>query len=247
MKFITLDHVDSTNAEVVRLAEKGELGPLWVRANSQTHGRGRRGREWVSQKGNLYCSGLFPHNGTVQEAARMSFVAALAVADCLGGYVAKDKISLKWPNDVLIDGLKTSGILLESGKGHFIVGIGINLVSHPQLTPFPATHLLEHIEAELLNSPEPIMTGPNAVLAVLAKRFEYWSNLLRDEGFASISKAWLSRAHNVPGQVNVRLPKEGFSGQALGLDDNGALRVRLENGTIQYVHAGDVFFGKEGA
>ena len=247
MKFITLDHVDSTNAEVVRLAKEGELGPLWVRANSQTQGRGRRGREWVSQKGNLYCSGLFPHSGTIQEAARMSFVAALAVADCLGNYVAEDKVSLKWPNDVLIDGLKTSGILLESGKGHVIVGIGINLVSHPQLTPFPATHVLEHIGAELLNSPEPIMSGPDAVLAVLANRFDYWSNLASEEGFVSISKAWLARAHNVPGQVKVRLPKEEFSGQALGLDENGALRVRLDNGTIRYVHAGDVFFGTEGA
>ncbi len=247
MKFITLDHVDSTNAEISRLAEKGELGPLWVRANSQTHGRGRRGREWVSQKGNLYCSGLFPHNGTLQETARISFVAALAVADCLGDYVTKDKISLKWPNDVLIDGLKSSGILLESGKDHFIVGIGINLTSHPPLTPYPATHILEHIEAGLLNSPEPIMTGPDAVLAVLAIRFEYWLNLLADEGFSSISKAWLSRAYNVPGKVKVRLPKEEFSGQALGLDDNGALRVRLENGTIRDVHAGDIFFSEEGA
>lgn len=247
LKFITLDQIDSTNAEVKRLAQAGQRGPLWVRANQQTEGRGRRGREWVSQKGNLYCSGLYPHDGSLQDAARMSFVAALAVAECLEAYIAADKINLKWPNDILVEGKKASGILLEGGQGWFIVGVGINLLSHPINTEFPATHLLEHIEAVLLDQPEPILTGPDTVMAGLAQRFNFWRNIILDKGFEAISKAWVSRAYNIPGEVTVRLPKEQFSGQAQGLDENGALRVRLENGTIRHVHAGDVFFGSTGA
>lgn len=247
LKFVTLDHVDSTNAEAKRLAKTGEKGPLWVRANHQTKGRGRRGREWVSKTGNLYCSGLYPHKGTLQEAAQMSFVAALAVAECLEGYIPKTKIKLKWPNDVLVDAKKTSGILLEGGDGWFVVGIGINLTSHPQETDFPATHLLEHIDPVKLNVAEPIITGPDTVLASLAARFDHWRHIALDKGFDPISEAWLSRAYNIPGRVTVNLHKEKFSGHALSLDENGALRVRLENGTIRHVHAGDVFFRDGGA
>jgi len=210
LKFVTLDHVDSTNAEAKRLAKAGEKGPLWV--------------------------------GTLQEAAQMSFVAALAVADSLEDYIPKTKIKLKWPNDVLVNAKKTSGILLEGGDGWFVVGIGINLMSHPQNTDFPATHLLEHIDPAQLNVAEPIITGPDTVLASLAARFGHWRQIALDKGFDPIFMAWLSRAYNIPGKVNVNLPKEKFSGQALSLDKNGALRVRLENGTIRHVHAGDVFF-----
>ena len=86
------------------------------------------------------------------------------------------------------------------------------------------------------------MTGADAVMAILAKRFDTWLDVFKNDGFSPIRDAWMAKAHNVPGQVRVRLPKEIFSGEALGLDENGALRVRTENGTIRDVHAGDVFF-----
>ena len=176
----------------------------------------------------------------------MSFAAALAVADALEHYVPKDIITLKWPNDVLLAGRKTSGILLESGAGWVVVGIGINLVHHPEGTDFPAAHVLEYIPNAMLNGPEPVMTGPDAVLAGLAVRFDHWRDILIAKGFAPIRDAWMARAHNIPGLVTVRLPKETFAGKALGLDENGALRVRLADGTIRDVHAGDVFFGTQG-
>ena len=247
LKFITLDEVDSTNAEARRIAEKGEYGPLWVKANSQTGGRGRRGREWVSNTGNLYCSGLYPHQGSAHDAAKLSFAAALAVAETLRTYVPENLINLKWPNDVLVDGKKISGILLEGGQDWIVVGIGVNLVSHPEHTETAATHLLDHIEPSLLNGPEPILTGPDTVLATLSSRFSYWRDMFLEQGFSPIRQAWLGWAQNIPGSVIVRLSNEKFSGQALGLDENGALRVRLENGTIKDVHAGDVFFGNQGA
>ena len=252
MRFISYETLDSTNLEAKRLAEQGDLGPLWIRADKQSAGRGRRGRKWTSDMGNLFCSGLYPHEDTAHQSAQMSFVAALALADTLEHYVPKDLISLKWPNDVLLAGKKTAGILLESGKTQMnithhqkwmIIGIGVNLTHHPKGTEFPATHLMEHIPAEDLQGPEPIMTGPQAVLAILANRFDHWRHVLSMKGFEPIGQAWTARAHNIPGTVTVRLPNESFSGEALGLDANGALRVSLADGTIKDIYAGDVFFG----
>lgn len=255
MKFIALETVDSTNAEAKRIAERGGFdfagGPLWIRADSQTAGRGRRGREWASKTGNLYCSGLYPIVGSAQQSAQMSFAAALALADTLEHYVPRDIISLKWPNDVLLAGKKTAGILLESGQTGdqkwMVVGIGVNLTHHPEGTDRPATHVLEHIPLKDLNTAEPIMTGAQAVLAILAARFDHWRQILLNQGFAALGEAWMARAFNVPGPVTVRLPAETFAGDALGLDANGALRVKLSNGTIRDVHAGDVFFGPDKA
>ena len=247
MKFITLDEVDSTNAEAKLLAEVGERGPLWIKAHRQTSGRGRRGREWVSVKGNLYCSGLYSHAGAIQDAAKMSFAAALAVAETLKHYIPESKVNLKWPNDVLVEGKKISGILLEGGPDWFVVGIGMNLTSHPHDTDYIATHLLEHVDPSLLEGAEPVMTGTDAVLAILSSRFNFWSDVFLEKGFVPIREAWLGWATNIPGPVTVRLSNEVFSGQAIDLDENGALRVSLENGTIRTVHAGDVFFGTQGA
>ena len=252
MRFISLDSVGSTNVEAKRLAEQGDFGPLWIRADKQSAGRGRRGRDWTSETGNLFCSGLYPHDGAAHQLAQMSFAAALALADTLEHYVPKELISLKWPNDVLLAGKKTAGILLESGQTQLqiayqqkwmVVGIGVNLTRHPAGTEFPATDVMSHIPDKDLQGPEPIMTGPQAVLAILANRFDHWRHILLTKGFEPIGQAWTERAHNIPGPVNVRLPHESFTGEALGLDANGALRVKLSNGTIRDVHAGDVFFG----
>lgn len=177
----------------------------------------------------------------------MSFIAALAVADTLKVYIPSSKVSLKWPNDVLVNGKKVSGILLEGGADWFIVGIGINVTSNPSNTEYNATHLLEHIDEAILSGAEPIMTGTGAILATLSARFNHWRAVFLENGFSSILKAWLACASNIPGPVTVRLLNETFAGSALGLDENGALRVRLGNGTIRYVHAGDVFFGHQGA
>ena len=254
LRFVSYETLDSTNEEAKRLAAQGDFGPLWIRTDSQSAGRGRRGREWTSKAGNLFCSGLYPHEGNAHQLAQLSFAASLALADTLEHYVPKELISLKWPNDVLLAGKKTAGILLESGQTKIhqahhqkwiVIGIGVNLTHHPKETDFLATHVLEHIPSAELETAEPVMTGAQAVLAILANRFDYWRHILMTSGFELIGQAWTERAHNVPGPVTVRLPDETFTGEALGLDANGALRVRLADGTIRDVHAGDVFFGRD--
>ncbi len=246
MRFIDCGVVGSTQDVARDIANSGNFGPLWVRADAQTAGRGRRGRVWESPKGNLFCTGLYPHEMTPDNAGRISFVASLAVYDLIASYVDPECLALKWPNDVLINGAKTSGVLLENGKtgdqSWIMVGVGVNLVAHPPDTDYPATHILKHIRDDKLNCPEPLMTGPEAALAILASRFGYWFEAYKRGGFLPIREAWLSRASGIPGPVTVRLPHKTFTGEALTLGGDGELQVRLSGGTIRHVHAGDVFF-----
>ena len=102
MKIIRLDACASTNLEAKRIAESGDLSPVWIQSDVQTGGIGRRGRPWVSQSGNLFCTGLYPYDGALRDAARLSFAAALAVVDTLDRYIAPAHTKIKWPNDLLI-------------------------------------------------------------------------------------------------------------------------------------------------
>ena len=247
MRFLHFDSVESTNLTARDFITQGDLGPLWVQADEQTGGRGRRGRHWVSEPGNLYCTGLFPFEGDIASAARLSFAAALAVAELASEYVDPDLISLKWPNDILIDGAKTAGILLESGSHHgqnwILVGIGVNLAHHPGDTPYPATHLLAHIPDEEFQSEEPRLPTPQTALASVAYNFSKWLDVYNSEAFAPLKDTWTGWARDLPGPVTVNLANESFSGEGLGLGQNGELQVRLKDGTIRDVHAGDVFYG----
>ena len=133
---LLLDQIDSTNAEARRRAEAGETGPLWIAARRQTGGRGRRGRAWESNTGNLFATLLMTTPRPPAEAAQVTFVAALAVADLLDSYAPPSLVTIKWPNDVMLAGEKASGVLVESGAhpsgGLWLaVGIGVNLAHAP--------------------------------------------------------------------------------------------------------------------
>ena len=236
-----LDSCESTNVTARNLAEQGEPCPLWIRADVQTRGRGRRGREWISGSGNLYTSGLYIHEGNATEAALTGFVASIAVAETIEAYVPLG-VSVKWPNDVLINGAKTAGILLEKCDNRLIIGIGINLMYHPEDTLYPTTHIMAHMLSHDLETEEPGVPEPRTVLAILAARFEHWRHVQLTQGFAAIRSVWLRRAVGVPGRVTVNLKNDSFSGYAQTLGTNGALQVRLDNGTIRDVHVGEVFF-----
>ena len=232
-----LDEIDSTNAEARRRAEAGETGPLWITAKRQTAGRGRRGRAWETGEGNLAATLLLTTKKPPAEAAQMSFVAALAVADLADLYVPASKVSLKWPNDPMIAGKKTSGILIESGQASHglwvAVGIGVNLARAPADTP--ATSFAEHMTA-----PPP---KPLEALTHLAEAFERWRSLWDSAGFSVIADAWTARAHGLGEACTARLGSETVEGVAEGLDPDGALRLRLADGGIRRITAGDVFFG----
>jgi BirA family biotin operon repressor/biotin-[acetyl-CoA-carboxylase] ligase len=243
---VVFDEIDSTNAEARRRAEAGETGPLWFTAGVQTAGRGRRGRVWETVTGNLAASYLFTTLKPPSEAAQVSFVAALAaweLADRLGAadtLPSPPSITVKWPNDLLINGRKASGILVESGQradGLWVaVGIGINLAVAPEPAP-DAAIVPTSFSAEGLEPPLPL-----DALSMLDRAFRDWLAVWNTDGFPAIAVAWTERAHGLGQSCTARLPAETVVGTAEGLDSDGALRLRLGDGTVRRITAGDVFF-----
>ena len=235
--------IDSTNEEARRLGEAGEAGPIWITAERQTAGRGRRGRTWVSPGGNFMGTLFLRPEVGPRKAAELSFVAALAVHDAVDALLPpplRPALKLKWPNDLLHDGRKLAGILLESSGvaggtvSWLAIGIGINLAHHPDMVEFPATSLAA------LGVPD---VTPEQALEVLAAAFDRRMRQWRDvQGFAAIREAWLLRAAGLGGPITVRLADETFEGVFVGLAADGALDVRMASGEIRQVAAGDVFF-----
>ena len=235
------DAIDSTNAEARRRAEAGEAGPHWYAASRQTAGRGRRGRTWESPTGNFAGTLLVTTDRPPAEAAQLSFVAALAVADTLSEWAAPERIKVKWPNDVMIGREKVCGILVESGRagdsGLWVaIGIGINLAKPPEVTERPATALAQHMDG-----PPPTL---EEALEVLAEVMDSWISVWDRMGFAPIAAAWTERAYGLGEACTARLATEMIDGVAEGLDEDGALRLRLQDGSVRRITAGDVFFGE---
>lgn len=238
---LILDETDSTNAEARRRAEAGEVGPLWIAARRQTAGRGRRGRQWGSDSGNLFTTLLLLTQKSPAEAAQLTFAASLAVADLLDRYVPSALVTIKWPNDVLIDGLKASGILVESGAhasgGLWVaVGCGLNLAHAPADTERPATSAADHLSGQHAGAP-----APQAALAVLVEAFARRLAAWETYGFQVVADAWTRRAAGVGRPCIARLEAEILEGVAEGLDADGALKLRLPSGEVRRITAGDVF------
>lgn len=237
---LALDEVDSTNAEARRRAEAGETGPLWITALRQTAGRGRRGRSWETGEGqNLAATLLTLSDKPPAEAAQISFVAALAVADLAAEFVTTAKPLVKWPNDVLVQGRKISGILVESGRRAdnilwLATGIGVNLAEEPHAADRPATSFA----AEGCDPPP----TPRQALERLSHSFMTWMTLWEGRGFSAIAEAWTQRAHGLGSPCRANLGNEVVDGIAEGLDLDGALRLRLADGGLRRITAGDVFF-----
>lgn len=214
---------------------------MWITAGRQTAGRGRRGRAWeTGAGGNLAATLLMTTDRPPGEAAQISFIAAMAVADLADAHVPASRVSLKWPNDPLIAGRKASGILVESGPAPagglwLAVGIGVNLAEAPVSPERPATTFAEHMTA-----PPP---KPMEALGFLVPAFERWLRLWEASGFSVVADAWTARAHGLGRACTARLGAETIEGVAEGLDADGALRLRLPDGGLRRITAGDVFFG----
>ena len=227
------DSLDSTSLEAKRWAGDGEAGPRWFLALTQTAGYGRRERRWEQQTGDFAASLLIDPQGAPEARGQLSFVAALALASTLDEVIREDKIALKWPNDVLVDGGKCAGILLENLGRQLVIGFGVNIVSKPEGLAYPAARLID------LASPPP---SPNALAARLDAHFWAYLAIWRDQGFTPIRSAWLARAAGIGERIIVRLPNEEICGVFEGIDETGALILRLGART-RTIAAGEVFFG----
>ena len=241
---IALDEAGSTNDEAKARAAAGAAEGTVVRAGRQRAGRGRRGRLWDSPPGNLYCSVLLRPACEARRVAQLSFVAALAVLDLVDGPLP-GRARCKWPNDILVDGGKVAGILLESALGSdgrvdwVVLGIGVNLVGHPGLEgPIPSTSLVAAGAPAL--APEDALP---LLLAALTRRRSAWES----EGFAAVRRAWLARAHGLGGPVTVASGRETLAGTFEGLDEEGALMLARAGDASVSIAAGDVYFGDAGA
>lgn len=245
-RLVELESVDSTNAEAKRLAEAGADDFTIVWAKRQTAGRGRRGRTWVSDEGNLTFSILLRLPYPARNVMQLGFVAANAVADAIQvAAPAGAFVHVKWPNDVLIEGKKIAGILMEAEIDMsspeqlkwLVLGIGVNVASHPANsdTEYPATSLAgEGVTGDGLNV--------EALLDTLAKRFLAGLVTWRNLGFGPIRRHWLVRAKGLGGPVTVRLPNESLRGIFAALDEDGALILHRDDKSNRRITAGDVFF-----
>lgn len=206
---------------------------MWLRAETQTAGRGRQGRDWISPPGNLYASTIVRLRPGDPAAPTLALVAAVALDEIVCAYADPAHLALKWPNDLMLDGMKLSGILLERTGDAVVIGIGVNLAHHPELPDRTVTSLAGSGHG----APDPA-----DFLIGLADAFGRWLALWRQDGIAAVRARWIERAHPRGTALSVRVPdSDPLDGLFDGLDESGALRLKLADGTTHIVHAGDVF------
>lgn len=230
--------VGSTNAEALLLAASGEAGPLWIVAERQTAGRGRRGRAWVSESGNLYASLLLVDPSPSDRAAELSILAALALRDAIVEVAPSiaSRLSFKWPNDLLLDGRKVAGILVEgemsASRLAVAVGIGVNCAHHPDIAAYPATSLAA---AGAAVDPARLF---HALSAASVTRLLQWD---AGRSFQTLRAEWLSSAAGLGQNIRVHLDDNEITGRFEAVDETGRMMLRLPNGRLELIAAGDVF------
>ena len=248
------DKVGSTNALALERAREGDPGRLWIVSKQQESGRGRRGRAWATPPGNLAATLLLITGGDLRTAATLGFVAGLALADALNAVVpngrfaiapdggsgaGRNRFELKWPNDVLAEGAKLAGILLESAalgsdRCAIAVGIGVNVVAHPDDVPYPATSL------KALGAPCDAETLFLALSDAWNENARVWNE---GRGLAVIRRRWLSRAAGLGSQVAVRVDGNVVRGVFETIDEDCRFVIRDDRGDMLKIAAGDVHFG----
>jgi BirA family transcriptional regulator, biotin operon repressor / biotin---[acetyl-CoA-carboxylase] ligase len=213
-------------------SRKGQT--IWIVADEQTAGRGRLERKWTSPPGNLYMTVVMDAPAPLRDLAKVGYAAGMALhraATDLRG--SSEGLSLKWPNDLLFNGAKVSGLLMEAheaGKS-LSIGIGLNLVSYPQDTPYPATHL---VDAERQLSPAEAFSALSHHVVEAIGEFDGGRN------FAKIREAWLAVAAMRNEPATIRLPHQNLSGIVRGIDMDGRL-ILDQDGQRALIDAGDVF------
>ncbi len=243
-RLVRLGTTQSTNDDALRAAGEGDRGALWIVADEQRAGRGRQGRAWASPPGNLYASLLLIDPCDPALAPQLGFVAGLALHEAVGSLagIGAPRLSLKWPNDLILDGGKLAGLLLEAHRvaGRFatVIGFGVNIATAPEGTPYPAARLCD-LRPKI---------GPAALFETLAdvfsRDFDAWRAAQRaaaGDAFAATRALWLERAAGIGAPVTLRLPSGERSGTFEGLDRSGRLRLRTAAG-LELIDAGDLYF-----
>lgn len=240
---LSYDTIDSTNEEAKRLAFGGGSHGAVIWAKRQTAGRGRMGREWVSSEGNLYVTVLLQLDSDLETLSQLSFVAAVSMSDTLEAIVPDaSQIQCKWPNDILFNGRKLGGILLESfqtpdlsglQKRWVAVGVGVNIESFPEHVMFPATCLRE-VGVEIISA--------KIVLSRFIFNFIHTYEKWQKKGFADIQKSWLKRAFQMGKPIEVVVADKMIRGVFESIDAHGQLLMKLADGKRFTMSAGDVFF-----
>lgn len=229
----------STNGECLARARAGDPGGLWITAGRQTGGRGRRGRPWVSEPGNLYSSLLLIDPAPAERLASLPLAVAIAVHRAVRSVLppGAEPVEIKWPNDILIGRKKTCGILLEGealpeGRQAIVIGIGINVTVMPENPIYPVTCLRDQGSAA---SPEELFAH---LFAAMAEVLDAWD---RGRGIREITARWRDVACGIGEKITVNLPDRSISGLFVDIDDNGLLMLDTGQGRIMPIAAGDVF------
>src|SRR6266404_8661526 len=248
-RLAAFDQIGSTNAEAMARARDGERSPTWFVTTEQTAGRGRRQRAWVAPRGNLASSILEIMDVSPAVAATLGFAAGLSLESALqklsieanlrrAGAEAL-KYALKWPNDVMADGQKLAGILLEAeavagDRLAVVVGIGTNVIAAPEGTPTPATSL-----AAL-----GVNIGAEELFAVLSDSWTEFRGIWdRGRGFGEIRRLWLERAAGLGQPVAIQSGGPAVEGTFDTIDESGCMIIRRSDGRRVPISAGDVYFG----
>ncbi|ABV84849.1 biotin--[acetyl-CoA-carboxylase] ligase [Rickettsia massiliae] len=258
-KLIVFDKLDSTHSEAMRMAQNTKVDANYaVLAKSQTNGRGRSGKNWQSRSGNLHVSLLIKPDKELELLPQLSFVTALSVYDSITSLCHSHSalchsresrhdirnenniIQLKWPNDVLINGRKIAGILLESVKVennyYLIIGIGINITYHPDNIDQPTTSLISEnlppIEAQ-------------ALLEILIENFEEYYQIWHSNGFPFIRKKWLEHAYKLYENISVKYQNDIVTGLFKDIDNTGRIILQLPSKKIISFSTAELFFSKK--
>ena len=228
--------LDSTNAHALRMGV--DASPAWILADEQTAGRGRRARAWASPRGNFHASLLLAPSEPPATVALRSFAAALALRDAFAALTgAPQAFTLKWPNDVLCNGAKIAGILLEANLPLLAIGIGVNLIAAPD----PALLDPDALPPTTLLAATGLRIPPETFLDAIAPAYAHWETTFQTQGFAPLRDAWLENAAKLNEPIRARTGTQTLYGTFRGLDDTGALLLQTQDGMTP-IPAAEVFF-----
>ncbi len=237
-----LAETGSTNTECLARARAGDSGLLWVTAGRQTAGRGRRGRAWTSEPGNLYASLLLIDPAPAEKLGALPLGVAVAVHAAIRSVLPPGSapLEVKWPNDILIGRAKTCGILLEGeglpdGRRALVIGIGINIRHMPDSAPYGVTRLADHGAAV---SPEELFAHLFREMAEVLESFD------EGRGTTEIVRRWRNVACGIGEKITVNLPDRSLVGTFAGIDEGGFLQLDSGDGVLKPIAAGDVFFAR---